>query len=709
MSYRKGTEFEIQSLTGWRCNNNASGMPQPNLDISGTALSFRFLLRMCRMFKNSSARRKGKSGLWAGATLVFAVSTSSAAFANCNGTGAFAVGGLTPFLPFAGGSAVSALTSAINAVNTSFLTQSTAFVSAPPNPRPNQEGGGVWVRGIGGENTIKSTSTTSNVVINGAPLDGGIACANQTNVKFAGVQAGTDIATLNYGGGWNLHIGTTVGYLGAKTSDNSGQGPLDPQGGTLTNKMEVPFAGVYVVATKGSFFMDGQIRTDFYQNSINDPFISGAFDQKLDARGLAFSGNVGYNMPLQNNWFIEPSAGIVVSRVKVDPFNVAGSVVLPNSFTTNVTFPGTLRVDDIKNTIGRLSLRAGTSFTSNNVVWQPFAVASVFHDFDGKVTSRFDSNPFANTVAIFAPGFFPLGFPRFTGNVSATGIGTYGQIGVGVAGQIVNTGWLGYIRGDYRHGDNIDGYSINGGIRYQFTPDMPSAKPLYAKAPALKAPAIVAPYDWTGFFVGASGGALNGRTDWFLLNTETATNPRFAGALGGLQVGYDHQFGKWVVGVEGNINATNAHGSRPCPPPADSLLVCEDGVNWIGTATARLGYAFWDRSIVYGRAGVAFDESKIQLSCTSGPFNTLGLPNCYQKDTQTRVGWTVGFGSEFALTKNWTVRSETNYYDMGSKRFTVPPGNVGFPVPTDVGETGFITTIGLNYRFAPGAAVIARY
>src|SRR6185295_6323545 len=124
------------------------------------------------MFTNSRATRMGKPGILAGLTLAFAVSASPAAFANCNGTGAFGAGGLTPFLPFAGGSAVAGLTSAINAANTSFLTQSTAFVSAPPNPRPNQEGGGVWVRAIGGENTIKSTSTTTNVTFNGAPRPG---------------------------------------------------------------------------------------------------------------------------------------------------------------------------------------------------------------------------------------------------------------------------------------------------------------------------------------------------------------------------------------------------------------------------------------------------------------------------------------------------------------------------------------------------------
>ena len=75
------------------------------------------------------------------------------------------------------------------------------------------------------------------------------------------------------------------------------------------------------------------------------------------------------------------------------------------------------------------------------------------------------------------------------GNLSSTNLGTYGQIGVGIAGQVVNTGWLGYIRADYRDGDNIEGYSVNGGIRYQFTPTWSPPKPMYAKAPVLKAPA----------------------------------------------------------------------------------------------------------------------------------------------------------------------------------------------------------------------------
>src|SRR6187397_2969530 len=88
------------------------------------------------------------NGILAGATFALALSASTAAMASCSGTGALGAGGVTPFLPFAGGGAVNSLISSINAANTAFLTQSSAFVSAPPNARPGQEGGGVWGRAI---------------------------------------------------------------------------------------------------------------------------------------------------------------------------------------------------------------------------------------------------------------------------------------------------------------------------------------------------------------------------------------------------------------------------------------------------------------------------------------------------------------------------------------------------------------------------------
>ena len=81
---------------------------------------------------------------------------------------------------------------------------------------------------------------------------------------------------------------------------------------------------------------------------------------------------------------------------------------------------------------------------------------------------------------------------------------------------------------------------------------------------------------------------------------------------------------------------------------------------------------------------------------------------CPATDTQSRAGWTVGFGSEFALTQNWTVRGESNYYDLGTKTYNLQQLPPAPTLVVDAREKGFISTVGLNYRFAPGV-VVAKY
>ena len=80
------------------------------------------------------------------------------------------VGGIAPvqeLLPLGRGSSLSAFTATINTVNTAFLTGTSAFVSAPGGPRPDQQGGGAWVRGVGGtaETTTTSTGTISGGLV----------------------------------------------------------------------------------------------------------------------------------------------------------------------------------------------------------------------------------------------------------------------------------------------------------------------------------------------------------------------------------------------------------------------------------------------------------------------------------------------------------------------------------------------------------------
>ena len=69
---------------------------------------------------------------------------TSPALAQCTATGAAA--GLAGAVDFAAGAAVNSSIAAINAANTVFLTQTTAFVSAPGNPAPGNPARQVFPR-----------------------------------------------------------------------------------------------------------------------------------------------------------------------------------------------------------------------------------------------------------------------------------------------------------------------------------------------------------------------------------------------------------------------------------------------------------------------------------------------------------------------------------------------------------------------------------
>ncbi len=380
------------------------------------------------------------------------------------------------------GGASAAIAGAIGSVNSVFLSQQgSAFVSAPSNPTPNQPGGGVWARAIGGEADVKSTSVSNGVGTGAVANTSQTTCANSQHERFAGVQVGADIARLNWSG-WNVHLGTTAGYLGSKESDNNG----------FSNTLQVPFFGTYLVATKGRFFADLMVRQEFYNIALNNLGFN-FFNQPVNAHGYSISASAGYNADLGNGWFIEPSAGFVYSKTSVDNFIVPGATALGAQ--------GLLSTNDVESELGRLTVRAGRTIETPTMIWQPFATASVFHEFAGNVVTNYTTLP---------NGFFVGGPETYTQQTSTTRIGTYGQISLGLAAQVRNTGWLGFARVDYRDGDNIHGWTGNAGIRYQFTPEMiASVMPVKVKAPR----AFIAATNWTGFYVGGFAGAAAGRTD----------------------------------------------------------------------------------------------------------------------------------------------------------------------------------------------------
>jgi outer membrane immunogenic protein len=219
--------------------------------------------------------------------------------------------------------------------------------------------------------------------------------------------------------------------------------------------------------------------------------------------------------------------------------------------------------------------------------------------------------------------------------------------------------------------------------------------PLAPPAAPAKAGPFAAPlYDWTGFYIGGHLGAgwstvtatdrIGGAFAPLAGSVDISSN---AGFLGGGQLGYNLQTGPWLFGIEGDFSYTDIHGkTTTIAAPANVGLTSR--LNWLGTVTGRIGYA-WDRTLLYAKAGVAF-----------GDF-TLGItpPTVAVFDSKdTRTGWTVGAGAEYALWDNWSIKAEYNYLDLGTRTVTAT-SPAGAAITADAKVTEHMIKLGANYRF----------
>jgi outer membrane immunogenic protein len=213
-------------------------------------------------------------------------------------------------------------------------------------------------------------------------------------------------------------------------------------------------------------------------------------------------------------------------------------------------------------------------------------------------------------------------------------------------------------------------------------------------------------FTWTGVYVGINGGfafetgksRLTGSPG--LLATGLASTDR-AKTLGdgftiGGTIGYNYQFGNIVAGIEGDLNyldlgktVTTVNG-----PLATSL---SQESTYLGTVRGRLGYAF-DRLLIYGTGGLAFGDQKARTTISG-----LGSEWTGSKD-DTRFGYAIGAGAEYAFTNNWSAKVEYLYYDLGRRNYTSPltsgPGaGAGVFGESRAENRGNIVRAGLNYRF----------
>jgi outer membrane immunogenic protein len=227
-----------------------------------------------------------------------------------------------------------------------------------------------------------------------------------------------------------------------------------------------------------------------------------------------------------------------------------------------------------------------------------------------------------------------------------------------------------------------------------------AARP-YTKAPA----AVIAIYDWSGFYAGVNGGWGSSRNRWdettgvaIPMGSHDATG----GTVGG-QIGYRWQAASWVFGVEAQGNWADFKGSNANLAVAG--IQDETKVDAFGLFTGQVGYA-WNNVLLYVKGGAAVASDKYRVfDIPSG----LTIVN----GNETRWGGAVGAGLEFGFAPNWSVGVEYDHLFMGHRDvsfFFV--WNAGLPAGVFAGAARIsqdvdIGLVRLNYRF--GGPVVAKY
>jgi outer membrane immunogenic protein len=229
---------------------------------------------------------------------------------------------------------------------------------------------------------------------------------------------------------------------------------------------------------------------------------------------------------------------------------------------------------------------------------------------------------------------------------------------------------------------------------------------------------VAAPFSWTGFNVGLQGGFGWGVehdnlsvTDFELAGDQFSASS----VLGGVHVGYDQQFGSFVLGVRGEFDASDLHGATTAAHVVSGGS-CVEGCTvtvaslafrntWQAFLLGRAGFAF-DRLLVYATGGLAIADDQERIAASEGFYNSYpGTPTeifgvWTGSQTKTLVGGAIGLGAEYALGDHWSFGAEWRYANFGKGDYSAVSSLKGQPtVNYKAGFSENLALVDLSYRF----------
>jgi len=195
-------------------------------------------------------------------------------------------------------------------------------------------------------------------------------------------------------------------------------------------------------------------------------------------------------------------------------------------------------------------------------------------------------------------------------------------------------------------------------------------------------------FSWTGFYIGLNigGASTDGDIRVVAQNLAVTDEHRFSdtfhklGFVGGGQIGYNWQTGMAVLGLEADAAWTNLKSSSEA---LDSDPFCHgkgharfsSTIDWLATVRGRAGIAATPALLLYVTGGLAVAGVNVTYQNPGAPppvFNPAApFVNTFS-NRDTQFGWTAGFGAEYALGGNWSVKGEYLRLQFDNANLHVP-------------------------------------
>jgi outer membrane immunogenic protein len=185
------------------------------------------------------------------------------------------------------------------------------------------------------------------------------------------------------------------------------------------------------------------------------------------------------------------------------------------------------------------------------------------------------------------------------------------------------------------------------------------------------------PADWSGVYFGVQSGYQWSTSDFRFVTGGPGLSIDSSSAILGGHLGYQHQFGVVVVGVEASANwaIRDKEGSITCPSgePCHSKSRLDD----IMTIGGRLGWAagHWMPYVSGGYASGRFEEWGV-LEPNNAPATFI------DGASRRHDGWYIGGGFEWRISPGWTTGLEYRHYEFDTRLYQ-PFTAAGSPVPGD--------------------------